>query len=130
METHDFSKAKVGDKVTCLTFGKGEIIDILNIGFQYRLHVKMKKGNIQNYAFDGKWRWDSNSTLFHGHVDFKIETIPICPYKKDEYIAVANHNVWWVIGKFIEMTESGVVVDVYGISITFKFHKKLSEFNT
>lgn len=130
METHDFSNAKVGDKVTCLTFGIGVIFEILQKDLSYKLRVKFKDNSIQCYNFDGKWRWDFPSTLYHGHVDFKIEAIPICPYKTEEMIAVSNNDSLWIIASFDKMAINGVFVTLDGRTSLFQYHKKLSEFNT
>lgn len=134
-ETHDFSNAKVGDKVTCLVFGKGEITQLAPL-IEYGVFVEFI-GHTRRYTRDGRWTPTSNQCLYHGHVDFKIEVVPHCPYEVGEWIAVnpinpidpAIENQKWFIYKFKGMAEDGVLVDCDGQGLVFKRHKKLSEFN-
>ena len=51
---------RVGDRVTCVLFGKG---DIIYIGYEL-LRVKFDKGNIEYYYLSGKYTETMNKTLF------------------------------------------------------------------
>jgi len=130
-ETHDFSNAKVGDKVTCLVFGRGIISDIRHCD-EYAITVKFNNDVYRRYATDGRYLLEHNQCLYHGHVDFKIETTQVCSYKEGEWIAVSyGLNYDWFIVQFKSMSSDGDVgiLDPLGAIVYFPFHKKLSEFN-
>ena len=55
---------KVGDKVYCLLYGEGEVIDVM--GGVYELTVQFDHGTAECYDIDGKYHSDCKfQTLFH-----------------------------------------------------------------
>ena len=89
-ETHDFTDAKVGDKVTCITYGIGTIINNRNSD-AYPLIVMFADKGKDVYTLDGRVMLDAKPTLYHGHVEFTITTKPIRPdLKVDDRVIVWN----------------------------------------
>ena len=129
METHDFTSAKVGDKVSHPTYGNGVIYKI-DDKLEYQIFVKFNHSDA-TFTTDGKYHIDDIiTTLYHGHNDFQIIATPKSPYKKDEWIAASHDGKYWFIEKFIGMDGSFVKsIDVNGESETFQYHKSLSDLN-
>ena len=69
MEDRDF---RVGDKVTCLILGHGEVVD--DDGTDHcSIEVRFKNSEVSCYARNGKWEGDDDfgRVLFHGHLDLE-----------------------------------------------------------
>ena len=124
METHDFSNAKVGDKVTCLVYGKGTITNIY-VESSYNLLVRFDSGMADYYTTDGKYHLSANSSLYHNHVEFKIEVIEPCPYKVGEMIAAYNSDRWEIV-EYHHM-EGDILIT--SNKRRYAQHRKLSSFN-
>ena len=96
MEDRDF---RVGDNVTCLILGHGEVVDDDGID-HCSINVRFENSEVSCYAINGKWDDDSGRVLFHGHLDLDdikkyIESKEQIPVRKvTKYI-----NVWNRPGK-------------------------------
>lgn len=67
-----FSNAKVGDKVTSLTFGHGEIVSIKDPYTTYPIEVRFYSSFSENFTMDGLWVVDDFSpNLFKGLIDLE-----------------------------------------------------------
>jgi len=84
---------KVGDKVTCSAYGKGEVVNINNYkDAVLPLTVKYGKWCI-NYTFDGRFSFDTKRTLHQGHIDIaEPELKEIVTFEKGEYVWVRDYN--------------------------------------
>ena len=132
METHDFTAAKVGDKVSHLMFGNGviKINDHLNTPIQ----VEFDHGKFGWFYSDGKYtKFDVLPTLYHGHNTFKIIATPVSPYKEGEWIAVSDDNKTWFVRQFVKMRQDSLTVakssDSDDGDILWKYSKSLTELN-
>ena len=123
-ETFDFSAAKVGDLVSNPTFGKGIIH---SIGKDTRPLIVTFNNRDSYFTFDGRINIGYPQSLYHGHVDFKIETVEPCPYEVGEWIAVRNHKSHaWELAEFEHTKNTG---NVRASGIIWEFHTPLSSFN-
>ena len=73
---NDFTNAKVGDKVYCLLFGEGIIVE--NYGI-WDIAVNFSSGNYCCYTFEGKFNENANPTLYWN----KPQNIDDCSFEAD-----------------------------------------------
>lgn len=132
METHDFSNAKVGDKVSNPFYGCGVISKIDKS--KWPINVQFNSQEV-SFTVNGKEaEEDLISTLYHGHNTFQIIATPVSPYKDGEWIAVL-HCDQWKLGKCVGMNQDGwATVRLDGDDETippcnYKYHKSLTELN-
>lgn len=113
---------KVGDTVTCVMFGKGKVISIIDT--EYPINVMFDNDLKQSYTEDGRWL-DSvpvAPTLYKGrrNVEVKVsDPLPELPdFKCGDWIAVGfdegmlEHNPLY--RQFLEFKENGEAVCVAG----------------
>lgn len=65
-ETQDYDDFQVGDIVYCVTYGKGEVVDIESddLGSNYPVKVKFNGENVSYYTSNGKWEVGGLRILF------------------------------------------------------------------
>lgn len=133
METHDFSNAKVGDKVSHPVFGNGVIK--INDHSHLPIQVVFDQGHFGWFYSDGRYTInDVLPTLYYGLNTFQIIATPVSPYKVGEWIAVL-HGEDWKFAQYIGMDNSGwATVRFNGDDETmppcnYKYHKSLIELN-
>lgn len=109
MNLNDFSKAKVGDVVTCTIYGEGTI-------YKYKIDddntpIYVDFGFTQEwYTIDGKLNSKVISTLFKGRTKTEIVVKKVDPYQENELILVReNESVPWKLAKFISINSFGNV---------------------
>lgn len=69
---------KVGQTVWCLLYGKGEVVEIDNIGTDYPVEVCFENtGESEFYTRDGKYYTVANRTLFHSEPQVIAATEPV-----------------------------------------------------
>ena len=128
METHDFTAAKVGDKVSHPIYGNGVIVEIDRSS--YPLDVKFSDG-VSSFKADGSDGESRNQCLYNGHNTFQIIATPVSPYKDGEWIAVSVDCKRWGIERFIKMDGYMVVaVDDNDEMGKYQYHKSLTELNS
>ena len=87
-KTHDFTDAKVGDKVTCTLYGIGIIITNTD-NSTFPILVRFEKGYNSSYTLDGRIMSEAKQGLYHGHIEFTVTTKPIRPdLKVDDRVIV------------------------------------------
>lgn len=73
MNNSDFSNTQIGDKVTSLVWGHGEVSRIIclkNNSTPFPIEVLFEDGGIAAYSFEGKFYDDDFlPSLFKGHID-------------------------------------------------------------
>ena len=133
METHDFSNAQVGDKVSHPIYGNG-VIDRIDTTI-WPINVKFTNNMIGSFTTSGsEHEENTNPALYHGHNTFEIIATPVSPYKVGEWIAVL-HGEDWKFAQYIGMDNSGwATVRFNGDDETmppcnYKYHKSLIELN-
>ncbi len=133
METHDFTAAKVGDKVSHLIYGNG-VIDSIDQGI-FPINVKFRDHN-RTFGIDGdEYKSSSTPKLYHNHNTFQIIATPVSPYKDGEWIAV-KHGEEWKLAQYLGMENGGwATVRFNGDDETvppcnYRFHKTLTELNS
>jgi hypothetical protein len=92
---------KVGDLVTCLAYGKGEVVNI-NKNAALPLTVKYGKWFI-NYTFDGGFTFETKRTLHQGHIDIpEPELKEIVTFEIGEIVwGMDKYGAWYCV-KFAE----------------------------
>lgn len=129
METHDFTAAKVGDKVSHPIYGNG-VIDIIDETI-WPINVKFMNNTIGSFTTNGKeHEEDTTPSLYHGHNTFQIIATPVSPYKEGEWIAVSIDDKEWYIEMFVGMTGHYVITQDFNCDrYRYQFHKSLTELN-
>lgn len=91
---------KVGDKVECLVYGKGEVVDIRKSYPEYPVGVKFESGRTDNYTKDGRLRAGYNVTLTKG--TWKVEEVlPEVTYKQGELVwCDVRKNYEWQLATY------------------------------
>ncbi len=132
METHDFTAAKVGDKVSHPIYGNGVIINIDRS--KWPIDVKFNINIVVPFTLNGKAHdEDLISLLYHNHNTFQIIATPVSQYKDGEWIAVSYKGKIWYIEKFVKMGDDGIGVnteDLMGSKDWNEYHKSLTELNS
>lgn len=84
---------KVGDKVECLVYGKGEVVELRKAFPEYPVGVKFESGRTDNYTKDGRLHAGYNITLTKG--TWKVEEVPTeVTYKKGELVWASLGTTW------------------------------------
>ena len=66
---------QVGDKVTCILWGKG-VVEKVDDSLNFPVKVRFADGDSVSYTLDGKaFKSHIRPTLYHGHGTFNIELI-------------------------------------------------------
>lgn len=87
---------KVGDKVTCAAYGKGEVVYVSNSKCSV-LPLQVKFGKLFiNYTFDGSFGFGTKRILHQGHIDIpEPELKEIVTFEKGEIVwCMDNCNKW------------------------------------
>lgn len=94
---------KVGDKVTCPSYGKGEVVSIdRDLDVYYGLEVKFGD-YIRCYTLDGRLCTTAKRTLHQGHIDIPEPKLKeIVTFERGEIVwCMDNCNKWHCV-KFEE----------------------------
>jgi len=101
---------KVGDKVTCCMYGKGNVAYLdYNIKNGYVMQVRFPSPiGIRDYTGDGRLNINGRRVLYQGHIDIpEPELKEIVTFKAGEYVWVKNYNCNnWKCRKFLRFTGS------------------------
>lgn len=132
MNLNDFSKAKVGDVVTCAVYGEGKIhhidTDIYPISVDFTNTTKW-------YTTDGRLDEDANPTLFKNKTQTEIIVKKAAPYQENELILVRDSETApWKVAKFVSMTPVNNVYARFIGTLTaaehsFNYHCSLRDFD-
>lgn len=130
METHDFSNAKVGDKVSHPIYGNGVIVELDHS--EWPIDVDFTDNACFSFTLKGKeHESDIIQSLYHGHNTFQIIATPVSPYKEGAWIAVSDDNKFWFIRQFVKMRQDSLIVAKSKYTddgdILWKYSKSLKE---
>ena len=96
---------KVGDKVTCCMYGKGNVAYLdYNIKNGYVMQVRFPSPiGIRDYTGDGRLNINGRRVLYQGHIDIpEPELKEIVTFEKGEIVwGMAKNGEWWCV-KFVE----------------------------
>lgn len=96
---------KVGDKVTCCMYGKGEVVYLnYNIKNGYVMQVRFPSPvGIRDYTADGRLNIQGRRILYHGHLDIaEPELKEILTFEKGEIVWCVDKQNKWHCVKFEE----------------------------
>jgi len=91
---------KVGDKVTCLLFGKGVVDSVSTtiLGYNYPVTVHFDEAGCVCYTADGRYHTYSNVTLFQEGLEIPTLPVnkPIVSFEKGElvWVKLACADAW------------------------------------
>jgi len=126
MKTFNSKYLKVGDKVTCDVYGKGEVNKIHNDN-SFLIIVLFESTCMVGYNTYGAFERSARPTLHNGHVEVTIEVSEPCQYHVGELIAVRDDesSLWFVV-QFYDFKDGKVRTNKIQPT-SWNFHCKLSE---
>lgn len=100
---------QVGDKVTCLLYGKGIVVNPKEKHGSYCLKVKFQDEIVKSYTYDGRYLLNQKPCLFQGHIDINLPTNkPIYQFKKGDLVWVKSRRASTWECRFFSHMENGL----------------------